>query len=182
VGYTFAQLQALWVQAGGDAAIAPLMAAVALAESAGNPNASNLNNDGSVDQGLWQINSSHAGEPGIGTDLTSPIANARSAVAVFAQQGICAWATVGPSLGCNGSGHSDAYLNFLGGAGSANAAAVPAAGSSAGSGPALPPISGTLGATITRYSVYGIALLVLLAVLGGFDQHEVNVVIGGNDQ
>ena len=52
-----AQLETLWVKSGGDAKLAPVMAAIALAESGGNP--SSLNNhpkSGDFSVGLWQIN------------------------------------------------------------------------------------------------------------------------------
>jgi hypothetical protein len=75
--YTAMQLQQLWLQAGGNAATAPLAAAIALAESGGNPNALNHNTNGSIDRGLWQINSVH------GTQSTlDPLANAQAAVAI----------------------------------------------------------------------------------------------------
>jgi hypothetical protein len=87
--YTYAQLQQLWIQAGGDKFIAPVMAAIALAESSGNPNATHTNQGGSVDRGLWQINSSH----GKGTSSYNPQANARQAVAIYRTQGLTAWTT-----------------------------------------------------------------------------------------
>jgi hypothetical protein len=49
--YTFAQLEQLWLQAGGSKALAPLMAGVAIVESGGNPQAYNA----SGASGLWQI-------------------------------------------------------------------------------------------------------------------------------
>jgi Lysozyme like domain len=57
--YTYSQLKQLWIQNGGKAAAADIAAAVALAESGGNPAASNSNTNGSTDRGLWQINSVH---------------------------------------------------------------------------------------------------------------------------
>ena len=52
-----AQLETLWVKSGGDAKLAPVMAAVALAESNGNPAALNNNpKSGDFSVGLWQIN------------------------------------------------------------------------------------------------------------------------------
>lgn len=76
--YTYGDLKKLWVQAGGSAASAPIAAAVALAESSGNPNAINdKNSDGSIDRGLWQINSVHGAQ-----STTDIMANARAAVAI----------------------------------------------------------------------------------------------------
>jgi len=77
--YTFAQLEQIWIMAGGNPASAPMAAAIALAESAGRPGATNDNTNGSIDRGLWQINSVH------GAQSTYDImANARAAVAISA--------------------------------------------------------------------------------------------------
>lgn len=55
-----AQIRDLWVRHGGDPAQANVAAAVARAESGGRPDATNRSNgDGSVDRGLFQINSVH---------------------------------------------------------------------------------------------------------------------------
>lgn len=75
--YTFAQLEQLWKSAGGSAASAPVAAAVATAESSGNPGAQNYNTNGTIDRGLWQINSVHGGQ-----STTDIAANARAAVAI----------------------------------------------------------------------------------------------------
>lgn len=55
--YSFAQLEQLWLANGGQQSLAPVMAAIALAESGGN-SASLNNNPGTGDYsvGLWQIN------------------------------------------------------------------------------------------------------------------------------
>lgn len=57
MGYSYQQIEDLWVQEGGNPAAAPMAAAIAMAESSGNPQAQNGNRDGSVDRGLFQINS-----------------------------------------------------------------------------------------------------------------------------
>jgi hypothetical protein len=64
-----------------------LMARYAQGESSGDPDARNVNTNGSVDEGLWQINSVH-GFPG---DLTDPLVNAKAARSVLEDQGIGAW-------------------------------------------------------------------------------------------
>lgn len=75
--YSFSQLEALWVQAGGSQATAGMAAAIAMAESGGNSTASHGNTNGSIDRGLWQINSIW------GTQSTfDPVANARAAVSI----------------------------------------------------------------------------------------------------
>jgi hypothetical protein len=101
--YTFAQLEALWIQAGGDRASAPVMAAIALAESSGNPAAINdKNSDGSVDRGLWQINSSNVNS----VSMFNPTENAKEAVKIKNSQGLKAWVTY----------TSGEYRKFLGSA------------------------------------------------------------------
>jgi hypothetical protein len=57
------QIEQLWVQEGGNPKAANIAAAVALAESGGNPGAiNNKNTDGSIDRGLFQINSVHGAQ------------------------------------------------------------------------------------------------------------------------
>jgi len=80
--YSKSQLAALWRRAGGDPKIANLMAAIALAESGGNPRAHNP----SGASGLWQI----LGLPFPG-DVYNPLTNARMAVAKYQSQGLRAW-------------------------------------------------------------------------------------------
>lgn len=77
VQFSYAQLEGIWIQAGGNPQSAAIAAAVAMAESGGHSGASNTNTNGSVDRGLWQINSVH------GTQSTFDImGNARAAVAI----------------------------------------------------------------------------------------------------
>lgn len=54
-----------------------MAAAIALAESGGNPNAFNRNSNNSVDRGLWQINSIHGDKSTFDVD-----GNAKSAIAI----------------------------------------------------------------------------------------------------
>jgi Lysozyme like domain len=84
--YSFRQLEALWVRNGGPRAVAPIAAAIALAESGGDPNKpDNSNSNGSVDRGLWRINSVHADL--FGPQLSIPDDNARAAVTLFKRNG-----------------------------------------------------------------------------------------------
>lgn len=53
------QLETLWTTEGGKPGARQLAAAIALAESGGDSQAENHNTDGSIDRGLWQINSVH---------------------------------------------------------------------------------------------------------------------------
>lgn len=82
--YDYAQLEELWIGAGGPRTMAPLMAAIAMAESSGNSQAKNA----SGASGLWQI----LGNPFPG-DVWDPQTNARMAVAKWREQGLTAWTT-----------------------------------------------------------------------------------------
>lgn len=64
-----------------------LMVAIAKAESGMNPNAINHNRNGSVDRGLFQINSIHGF-----VNLEDPKTNIEAAKKVYEKQGITAWA------------------------------------------------------------------------------------------
>lgn len=79
-----------------------LFAAIALMESRGNPLAYLKDSNGSIDRGLWQINSVHEKEllalfpnaaENFRTACYTPIINALFAVAVFQKQGYEAWVT-----------------------------------------------------------------------------------------
>lgn len=80
--FTYAQLEQLWINAGGPRSRAALMAAIAMAESHGCSTA--LNSIGAC--GLWQI---HPRQPG----CLDPATNARQAVAKYEGQGLGAWQT-----------------------------------------------------------------------------------------
>jgi Lysozyme like domain len=96
------QIEEEWVKAGGAAAKAPLMAAIALAESGGNP--SSVNPEGPEHaEGLWQIK----GQIVKGNPL-NPGVSAANAVAKLRSQGLGAWTTY----------TSGAYKPFLTSAGS----------------------------------------------------------------
>lgn len=117
---SYQAIESLWVSAGGSKALAPVMAAIAIAESGGRPSAHNPTPpDDSY--GLWQINyygSMRAGRSReFGTPeslLASPTAQARAAVAIYRQQGLGAWSTY----------TSGAYRKYL------NGKDVPAGGGS----------------------------------------------------
>lgn len=91
---TFAQLEQLWTQAGGDPAWAPTMAGIAMEESSGNPTA--WNNDPSTGDnsvGLWQINyygnllGPRTQEYGPPQSMTQPLRNAQAAVHILGHNG-----------------------------------------------------------------------------------------------
>lgn len=86
---SYAQLKGLWIKAGGDPAAADIMAAIALAESGGRPEAHNpVPPDDSY--GLWQINMLGSLGPArrsafglrSNQDLFDPLTNAKAAVAI----------------------------------------------------------------------------------------------------
>jgi hypothetical protein len=97
--YSYAQLEGLWIKAGGSKALAPLMAAIAEAESGGNSNAYNA----SGATGLWQILG--AVNPADQPNLRDPAVNAHEAVLKYKSQGLGAWTTY----------TSGAYKAFLNG-------------------------------------------------------------------
>lgn len=92
--YTYSQLEELWIKAGGPKAVAPLMAAIALAESGGNPAANNYTDNGGrqTSWGLWQVSAGTHQWPGP-ADPNDPMANAKYAVAKYQSQGLSAWGT-----------------------------------------------------------------------------------------
>jgi Lysozyme like domain len=55
--FSYSQLEQLWIQNGGSVSAAPMAAAIAMAESGGNASATDNDPNGTVDRGLWQINS-----------------------------------------------------------------------------------------------------------------------------
>ena len=85
--YSYAQLEQLWINAGGSKTLAPVMAAIAEAESSGNPDA--YNPSGAT--GLWQILG--AVNPADQPNLTDPAVNAHEAVLKYRSQGLGAWVT-----------------------------------------------------------------------------------------
>ena len=96
--YSYAQLEQLWINAGGSKALAPTMAAIAEAESSGNSNAYNA----SGASGLWQILG--AVNPADQPQLFNPTVNAHEAVLKYKSQGLGAWTTYT-------SGAYQAFLN-----------------------------------------------------------------------
>jgi cell wall-associated NlpC family hydrolase len=76
-------LASLWVQAGGDPAVANIAAAIAMGESGGRNNARLVSNV-EDSRGLWQINTrAHPWAK----NLNDPLANARAAVRIYKQSG-----------------------------------------------------------------------------------------------
>lgn len=71
------RIKQLWIDAGGNPQYADKAAALAMAASGGNPDYQKVNSDGTVDKGLWAINSTYGKQAS-----TDPVENARAAVAV----------------------------------------------------------------------------------------------------
>ena len=102
--YTYAQLEGLWINAGGSRATAPVAAAVAEAESGGFSGATSSNPDGGTNVGLWQLDTRGKGAGHTVADLKDPAMNARLAVKGSAGgKDWSAWSTFG----------SGAYRRFL---------------------------------------------------------------------
>ena len=90
---TYAQLEGYWIAAGGNKAMAPLMAAIALAESSGDPNNTNPTDNGGTQTswGLWQISLGNHNAPS--PSWNDPLTNAKLAVGKYNTQGLRAWGT-----------------------------------------------------------------------------------------
>ncbi|HVH81902.1 MAG TPA: transglycosylase SLT domain-containing protein [Stellaceae bacterium] len=81
--YSYAQLESLWINAGGPKALAPIAAAIAEAESGGNSDALNPNDNNGTQSsfGLWQISNGTHAPPS--PNWADPAANAQLAVAKY---------------------------------------------------------------------------------------------------
>lgn len=105
--YDHAQLEALWKSAGGDPATANKAAAVAQAESGGQPAVTSGNPDGGTNVGLWQLDT--PGGKGAGhtvAQLQNPTTNAQVAIMGSANgTDWSAWATA--------VGNNPAYLQYM---------------------------------------------------------------------
>jgi hypothetical protein len=130
---TYAQLEGLWINNGGNKAVAPLAAAIAMAESTGRTDVTSANPDGGVNVGLWQLDTKGKGAGHTVAALQDPATNAAVAVQ-GSKDGTdwSAWATFA----------SGAYKRFMSsgttpdlsapGGGAASAAASDASAASAG--------------------------------------------------
>lgn len=78
--YTYAQLEGLWINAGGNPAMAPLAAAIAEAESGGQAAVTSQNPDGGTNVGPWQIDTRGVGNGFTVAQLSDPATNASLAV------------------------------------------------------------------------------------------------------
>jgi len=78
--YTYAQLEGIWIQAGGSSATAPIAAAIAEAESSGSATVTSSNPDGGTNVGLWQLDTLGVGSGYSVAQLSDPATNAAVAV------------------------------------------------------------------------------------------------------
>jgi Lysozyme like domain len=121
--YTYAQLEGLWINAGGAKALAPVAAAIAEAESSGCSAAVNPTDNGGTQTswGLWQISNGTHAQPVTG--ILSPAINAQQAVAKYKANGWAPWGTY----------TSGAYKKFLSGSTTpdTNVPSAPAGGAAA---------------------------------------------------
>lgn len=90
---SFAQLESVAEKGGFPASMAPLMAAIALAESSGDPNSTNPTDNGGkqTSWGLWQISLGNHNEPA--PNWNDPVENAKLAYKKWKTQGLWAWGT-----------------------------------------------------------------------------------------
>src|SRR5260370_21184368 len=85
--YTYSQIEGLWINAGGSKGLAPLMAAIALAESGGCSADENPTDNGGIQTswGLWQISDGTHNQPV--PNILSPSVNAQQAGATYKPPG-----------------------------------------------------------------------------------------------
>jgi Lysozyme like domain len=170
--YSYAQLEAIAKQGGFPDSMLALMAAIAMAESGGNPAATNTNDNGGTQTswGLWQISNGTHSQPA--PNILDPVVNAQQAWGKYNSQGLGAWGTY----------TSGAYKSYLQGSVPPDVNIGPPAGGGSGGGtgavtgsPAgltsdiLAPILSPM-ADITNYVVWvGIAAAgVILMAAGAF--------------
>lgn len=111
-GVSDVQRYLLAIGANFSPAEAVIATAISIAEDgSGNPSAiSGRNFDGSVDQGLWQVNSGWNARFGGQAALLNPVTNAIAARYIYGVQGWCAWSTYEASCG---AGHNSAYRAYM---------------------------------------------------------------------
>ena len=124
MAYSLAGLENLWVAAGGPASAAPQAAAVASAESSGNPVNPNYTDPNGGSFGLWQINGVHASSlvaAGLPNWATDPLQNAEAAVMVWKGAGNTFWTPTASGKSATGPWAAE---GIPGSAGAANYAAA----------------------------------------------------------
>lgn len=111
VQYTQSELMGLWNQAGGNQQNAAIASAIAMAESGGNSAAYDIDSNGTIDRGLWQINSVHGSQSSYDV-----MTNVRAAISI-SNNGTNwrPWCTAWSSGACSGTylGSGAPVLKFL---------------------------------------------------------------------
>ena len=154
---TPSQMAAALRRAGFPIVVIPVMIAIGLAESGGNVHATHANNNGTIDYGVWQVNSVHGFNP---DTLLTLDGNASAAKAVYDKQGLHAWSTY----------NSGSYRKFL--ATGQQGAASPDATASVASG------------DVQGFGIPGASAIDWLQKVGGFITSgdfwkRVGLVVGG---
>lgn len=126
---TYAQIEQVWLSAAQGTQYdtqtwAALMAAIAMAESSGNPDATNPTDNGGTQTswGLWQISLGNHNAPA--ANWNDPTENAKLAIGKLETQGLKAWGTY----------NSGAYKQYYSGSTPASTGAIPGGGSAGSSG------------------------------------------------
>lgn len=161
--YNYAQLQGLWINAGGSKALAPLAAAIAMAESGGCSAAVNPtdNNGTQTSWGLWQISDGTHNQPVNG--ILSPATNAQQAVAKYQNAGnFSPWGTY----------DSGAYKAFYSSSTTPDTN-VPSSGGSSSSSSASDPTTCLIGGG--EGGVFGVGALSFCLL----NKSEARAIIGG---
>jgi hypothetical protein len=175
---SYAQLKAVWLTAAkgtkyASNAWASLMAAIAEAESSGNPNSTNPTDNGGTQTswGLWQISLGNHDAPS--PNWNDPVVNAQLAIGKLEGQGLTAWGTY----------TSGAYKTYLNGATTPDAAGI--AGGSAATAAYLTSASQTASQCLWSIPSLESALIsgVTLGLVGGqgycvFSRSEARALMG----
>lgn len=193
--FTLTDYRNAWETAGGSKALSPIMAAIGMAESHGDPRAHCLNCAGVREdsRGLWQINID-ANPEFSSWNLYDPVTNATAARTILKRQGLAAWSTY----------KSGAYKPYLSsGGGSKPGKSIPGiltgiAGDAASGLPGLGigvakggldllgigipnPVSGVESAVTKGFTWLGMSILYSVIIMGGVSMVLVGMVMIGID-
>lgn len=163
---SFAQVENIWIQAGGNPQAASMAAAIADASSGLNTGASVTNPDGTQSVGLWLIPSN--GQPPGSTD---PLANARAAVQMSGNgQDWSTWCTTWSDndCGCQGGSYlgqgSNALSSLMGQSGNYAVAGSAPTGTGTGASSATTTTPTTTTSSTSKYLILGVLLVLVVAV------------------
>lgn len=167
---SFAQVENIWIQAGGNPQAAQMAAAIADASSGLNTGATVTNPDGTQSVGLWLIPVN--GQPPGSTD---PLANARAAVQMSGNgQDWSTWCTAWSDndCGCQGGSYlgqgANALSALMGQSGSYNVAGSAPTGTGTGASTATTSTTSPSTSTTSSTSKYLIIAVLLVLVVAVF--------------